>query len=70
MPSSSDEPVKGSRGKRRRVRIEHERHVRGIDHRKLGRALLRLAQADYEREHGDAAVQPPELGEAPKDGPN
>jgi hypothetical protein len=32
---------------RRRVRIEPDQH-RVVDHRKLARALLRLAQADYE----------------------
>ena len=74
MPSSSNSSTPGGRAPgqlgrppaKRRVRIDPDRRDL-VDHRKLARALLRLAQAEYDLQHTARAgfSAPPAATEAP-----
>lgn len=66
---ASDSHVPGRLGRppvQRRVRIDTDRRD-VVDHRKLARALLRLAQAEYDLQHpaGAGFPAPPATTEAP-----
>jgi hypothetical protein len=67
--SASDSPVPGRHGRppaKRRVRIDPDRRD-VVDYRKLARALLRLAQAEYDLENAARLgfSDPPATAEAP-----
>ena len=67
--SNPDDRASGQLGRppaKRRVRIDPDRRDL-VDHRKLARALLRLAQAEYDLEHASRAglSAPPAIAQAP-----